>query len=433
MIFRIAETGGTPEPIDEDGTERERAPAPSIFPDGRRFFYQANGAVYVGSIDGSTPRRLFDADRRSTAEYANGYLFFWRPGTLMAQRFDPDTLALTGSAVHVVEGLAAPDELLSPGWSVSRGGSIAYRAATPINIRQLIWFDRSGAIVSEAGETLVSSYAPELSPDGRRVLIGRTINQVSDLWVLDLSRRNPSRLTTTGRLNGAVFPVWSPTGDRVAFASSRDGRGAEDLYQRRFDGAGGDDLLLHSSVNKIPVSWSPDGRFLLFRAVDAKTGYDLWALPMTGERQPFPVVRTDLEDRDGQFSPDGHWVAFQSNVTGRFEIYVQPFPGPGPRVLVSAAGGAQVRWRRDGRELFYIALDGRLTAVPIMLGADGKTVEVGTGVPLFAVHTSAVVDNLRQHYAVSQDGQRFLINVVKEEAAPPPIEIVMNWTDSSGK
>ena len=144
------------------------------------------------------------------------------------------------------------------------------------------------------------------------------------------------------------------------------------------------------------MDWSPDGRFLLYRSIDPKTGSDIWALPLDGDRKPFPVVQTNFDERDGQFSPDGKWIAYQSNESGRFEIYVQPFPGPGGKSQVSTNGGAQVRWRRDGKELFYIALDGRLMAVPIRLASNGQAVEAGTPVPLFATHVGGACSIARQ-------------------------------------
>jgi Tol biopolymer transport system component len=151
-------------------------------------------------------------------------------------------------------------------------------------------------------------------------------------------------------------------------------------------------------------------------------------LPLHGDRKPFPVVATSFEEKDAQFSPDGRWIAYQSNETGRFEIYVQPFPGPGRKELVSTNGGAQVRWRRDGRELFYIALDGRLIAVPIRFAPNGQTFEAGAALPLFATSVGGAVQGRdRQQYVVSADGQRFLMSILPEDQSPSPITVVLNW------
>ena len=205
-------------------------------------------------------------------------------------------------------------------------------------------------------------------------------------------------------------------------------KGTFDLYEKPATGAGSEDLVLSTAHNKQATDWSQDGRVLLYRSVDSKTGYDLWALPMEGDRKPFPVVQTNFDEYSGQVSLDGQWIAYQSNESGRFEIYVQPFPGPGGKSQISTNGGAQVRWRKDGNELFYIALDGRLMAVPIRLDAIGHVVEPGVAVPLFATRVGGAVQiNFSQQYMVSPDGERFLMNTVTDEAASP-ITVILNWT-----
>jgi Tol biopolymer transport system component len=247
------------------------------------------------------------------------------------------------------------------------------------------------------------------------------VNSNFDVWLLDLGRDVFSRFTFDAAVD--LNPAWSPDGARIAFVSNRDG--VYDLYQKSATGAGNEELLLATTESKDQVDWSPDGHFLLYRSLNPKAGYDIWALPLEGDRKPFPVVQTNFDERDGQFSPDGKWIAFQSDESGRFEIYVQPFPGPGGKLQVSAAGGAQVRWRRDGKELFYIAFDGRLMAVPIRQNA--QTMEPGAPAPLFATHVGGALQSpFMQQYVVSPDGQRFLMNTVKEEAASP-ITVILNW------
>jgi hypothetical protein len=186
-------------------------------------------------------------------------------------------------------------------------------------------------------------------------------------------------------------------------------------------------VLLASVQDKGPTDWSPDGRFLLYTTGDPKTGSDIWALPLDGDRKPFLVVQTNFNEREGQFSPDGKWIAYESNESGRYEIYVQPFPGPGGKVQVSASGGAQVRWRRDGKELFYIALDNRLMAVPIQLASNAQTIGTGAASSLFVTRVGGAVSfPFKQQYDVSPDGQRFLMNTVTDEAAAP-ITVILNW------
>jgi dipeptidyl aminopeptidase/acylaminoacyl peptidase len=202
-------------------------------------------------------------------------------------------------------------------------------------------------------------------------------------------------------------------------------KGVYDLYRKAIDGSGGEDLVLATPLPKGPTDWSPDGRLLLFRSPDPKTGFDIWAVTMEGERKPFPVVRTNFDERDGQFSPDGRWIAFESNESGQYEIYVQPFPGPGGKVRVSRNGGAQVRWRQGARELFYIGLDARLMAVPIQIR--NQTLETGDPVPLFFTHIGGALQaRFRQQYMVSDDGQRFLMNNI-EEAPISTMKLIVNW------
>ena len=185
----------------------------------------------------------------------------------------------------------------------------------------------------------------------------------------------PARLTSDAALDNN--PVWSPDGARIVFSSNR--KGVLDLYQASADGAGSEDQLLATAQAKSASDWSRDGRFLLYTSADPRTRGDIWALPMKGDHTPFPVAQTNFNEEHGQFSPDGAWVAYQSDESGRDEIYLQPFPGPGGKLLISIAGGVQVRWREDGRELFYLALDGRLMAVPLQLGSHGQP--PGAGVP----------------------------------------------------
>ena len=210
-------------------------------------------------------------------------------------------------------------------------------------------------------------------------------------------------------------------------------KGTGDLYRKPATGAGPEELLVSTALAKHPLDWSPDGRFLLYRSQDPKSQFDLWIVPLEGDRTPVPVVRTDFDEREGQFSPDGKWIAYESNESGRYEIYIQPFPGPGGKVPISAGGGAQVRWRRDGKELFYIAVDGQLMAVPIQLGASGQTADVGAAVPLFTTHVGGALAQgvTRQQYDVSPDGRRFLMNTLADAANLSPITLILNWKPKS--
>jgi Tol biopolymer transport system component len=269
----------------------------------------------------------------------------------------------------------------------------------------------------------------ELSPDGKRVAVYRTVNGNTDIWLIDTNEGVPKRFTFDAAID--YKPLWSPNGNRVAFQSNR--KGVFDIYWKLSNGAGSDELLLESDQNKVPQDWSPDGRFLLFRSLDPKTGMDLWILPMSGDKKPFPFQRTPFEERDGQFSPDGKWIAYQSNESGQFDIFIRPFPGSGGKFQISATGGTQPRWNKNGKEIFYVSLDDRLMAAPVQLPADGQSLHSGTPAALFPVRIAGgpVPGVNKQQYAVSSDGQRFLVNLAVDEGAAPPITLIINWKPKS--
>jgi len=262
-----------------------------------------------------------------------------------------------------------------------------------------------------------------LDPAGQRIAVFYTVLGNFDIWLVDASRGIPARFTFDPALD--CCPLWSPDGRRVIFTSSRSGPFG--LYEKSASGAGDEQLLATETGN--PLSWSSDGRFLLYARADPKTGTDLWVLPLTGERKPLAVVQTAMDQPGGEFSPDSRWLAYESNESGRMEVYVQPFPEAGGKWQASMAGGTQPRWRRDGKELYYVAPDARLMAVPVAVSPDGKTLDLGVPAPLFRTRlaSGAGVTAGRPEYAVAPDG-RFLMNTVVEDTAPSLITIVLNWT-----
>jgi len=193
-------------------------------------------------------------------------------------------------------------------------------------------------------------------------------------------------------------------------------------------GAAAGKLLSNAAQVGITMDWSSDGRFVLYRNVDPKTGWDIWAKPLEGAGNDFPVIQTVFDDRDGQFSPDGKWIAYQSNESGRFEIYVQLFPGPGGKAQISTGGGSQVRWGRSTKEIFYIAPDGRLMAVPIRFSSNGQIVDADTPIALFQTDMGAVAGGSSHLYDVARDGQRFLVNTLTEAPSSTPITMILNWS-----
>jgi Tol biopolymer transport system component len=428
-ILRVSAAGGQPSAVTRLQRPTQSSHRfPKFLPDGRHFLYYVYGdrGVYVGSLDNpEDTQRLCDAD--AAAEYdSSGYLLLPRQGALFAQKFDPSRLKLSGDAFPVSDQVAFHPTALTAAVSASAAGPVAFRTGGG-STQQLVWFDRSGKEIGTVGAPDAASPGNiALSPDGRRVAIDRAVNGTTDIWLGEIARGGLLNRFTVGPANN-TSPIWSPNGDQIVFASNQ--MAFYNLYRKTVSGAATDELILESRINKVPEDFSPDGRFLLYESVGAQTGYDIWALPLTGEGKSFSVVQTRFEERDGQFSPDGKWIAYRSNESGRFEIYVQAFPGPGGQALVSTNGGAQPRWRSDGKEIFYIGLDSRLMAVPISVAANGQTLEPGQPTALFTTRIAfgPLPGARRQQYAVSSDGQRFLVTTLPQDAAPPPITLILNW------
>ena len=438
-IFRIADTGGKAVPVTRLHAPQTGHRFPHILPDRRHILYYATGApessgVHVANLDGSEARRLFPAD--SAAIYASpGHLLFGRQGTLYGVRFDLSTLTIVGSPFSVAERVALNSGLGRAALSASPTGLILYRESYTGVRQQFIWFDRKGREVGRLGEAGDTGPAhPSLSRGGDRVAMTRAQGGNPDVWLLDVTRDRASPFTLDPSTE--IYPIWSPDGSRIVFGSNRRGRGGLELYQKSTATSGRDELLatFDGLTTVMPDDWSPDGSFIIFRGLgDLTSGFDLWALALKAPGKPFVVVQTEFEQRDAQFSPNGRWIAYHSDESGRFEVYVQPFMRPGTRTLISSGGGAQVRWSRDGKELFYVTLDGRLMAVQIRSSSDGPTLDAGAPVPLFVTRIIGGLPgqgNHRQQYVVSPDGQRFLVHtVVGEETSP--ITVILNWRAGS--
>jgi serine/threonine protein kinase len=426
-LLRIAASGGesvavTRLDMSRQMTQHQR---PRFLPDGRHFLFYAAGSpeasgIYLGSLDGGEPKQL-TAGTDAAGEYLEpGWMVFWRQGALMARRLDVARGELTGDPVIVADAVLE--------FSISTAGCVAYRArATEQKRRQLTWFDRTGRNVGVAGEPDANKLVgPELSPDGRRIAVERTLQGNADIWLMDLERGGFTRLTSEASYEAG--PIWSPDGTRIVFASTR--KGTFDIWIKPASGTGTEELLLETPKTGYALDWSKDGRFLLYGQLDPKAGIDLWALPMTGkDRKPVVVSNTRFEEGLGQFSPDGRWVAYQTNESGSsVEIVVQGFPEPSGKWQLSKDGGRQPRWRADGKELYFFAPDGKLMAVPVAV--HGSTFEAGKPVALFG--TRVVGGMFVAQYAVSRDG-RFLINQVVEESTAAPITLILNWNPEQKK
>jgi Tol biopolymer transport system component len=423
-IFRVSATGGEPVAATRVETPRHRGHlAPRFLPGGRHFLFFVTGTpeargVYVADLEGSNVKRLFDAD--PAAEYANGSLVFVRQGRLLVQGFDLDRLELRGEPLVIAADLAPATAL-----TMSATGTIAYRAApADSGQRQLVWLDRSGREIGKEVYADSSAFGLGGSHDGRRIAVYRYVNGNMDIWSFETSRRVWDRLTVAA--GDDIYPLWSRDGTSIVTGSVRT-TNIVDLYQTFLGAHGREELLFASPLPKFPMDWSPDGRFVLYTTLDPKRGFDLLALPLEGKREPFGVVETEFNEGLAEFSPDGRWIAYESDKTGRHEIYLRPFPGPGSDFLATPSGATQARWRGDGKELFYFGADERLMALPVDLSSDGKSVDFGTPKPLFSTAVfSSSANMFKPQYVVSPDGQSFVMQSMVGESNSSPITVIMN-------
>ena len=438
-LMRVSASGGPAVPVtslDPSWQEGFHA-SPSFLPDGRHFIYYRDArvpehrGVYVGSLDATVDQQNSSPLISTGALYVpstdpdNGYVLFQQEDALMAQPFDTRRLRLSGNAVLLARSL--PNPYGPPQFSASETGVLAYFTGGMSSVSQLAWFDRAGKKLQTVGEPGQHSTVA-LSPDRTRAALsqteGSTGSSTFDIWVYEFARGTLERLTSDPSQHYTA--VWSPDGSRIAFAIRRPG--AYDFYQKASNGIGSEDLLLKSDEPQYPFDWSPDGRFLLYGDT-AGSHFDLKYLPLVGDdRKPRVYLQNQFNQSQAQFSPDGRWVAYTSDETGRNEISVQSFPQASKKWMVSTSGGTQPRWRRDGKELFYLSSDSTMMAVAVTTVPEFRV--IGNPVSLFAAPVSNGGPDLNAfHYDVSRDGQRFLINAVATDApaARLPITVVLNW------
>ncbi|MGH9938972.1 MAG: protein kinase domain-containing protein [Blastocatellia bacterium] len=443
-LLRISATGGEVTQVTTYDKSRQEFPHcyPRWLPDGRHFLYSISSelkemrGLYVGSLDGAVKRRLLDAGPVIAYMPAvpgdptdgDGWLVFVRDETLLAQRFDTRRLAFTGDPFSLSDKVGS--DLFFTNFStftVSDNGVLVFDPSPNRQRRQYLFVDRSGR-PTKSLDVVAGIFQFWLSPDEKRFIADRVDPQIGtyDLWMYDVADAHAARFTFDPQHD--YNPVWSPDGSRIAWASSQDGRG--NLYQKAANLAGDKTLLLKSDLTKFPTDWSEDGRFIIYSQIDPKTKSNVWFLPASGsgEVKPFPVLQTDANESAGTLSPDGRWLAYSSDVSGRLEVYVQGYPEGGGKRQISTGGGDIPRWRRDGRELFYYSGDGKLMAAPVK---SGENFETGAAVSLFEFRAGTVQSFAP--YAVTTDGQRFLINAVVETEPNAPLTVVVNWAAGAPK
>ena len=433
-IYRVSASGGPATPVTRLDPKRGESSHrwPFFLPDGRHFLYliasfgsgeeKARMGIYAGALDSKD--ETFVAAAKSTLAYvAPGYLLFLRERHLVAQPFDPRALRTEGDPLPVAENVQFFPQTAGALLTVSENGLLVYETEAASVVSKLLWLDRGGREVgSIAAEGDLAN--PRISPDGSRIGLDVTDHQTgnTDVWIYRSSGGVGTRVTSNPAIDGS--PIWSPDGGRIVFMSLR--KGHPDLYLIDSNATGSEEEILHSERTKYPTDWSPDGRLILYRAVDATSNFELWTLPAEGERKPSPFMKPGFGVSNAQFSPDGRWVAYASNESGKWEIAVSPFPGPGGSWKVSSAGGSEPRWRRDGKELFYLAPDGKLMAVEVKIG---PSFEAGTAAPLFQIRRRQPVSSVDLFsYDVAADGQRFLVNADTGESTSAPLTAIINWT-----
>jgi Tol biopolymer transport system component len=424
-LYRVSASGGTVTPVSNlDKSRGELSHRwPMFLPDGTHYLYMATNfagqksvdAIFVGSLDSNEKRFVVEATANA-AYAAPGYLLFYRDKALFAQRFDLRRFALTGEPTTILDDIQYEPQVKRAVFGASEKGLLVAQSGSGVALSQLVWFNRKGKELGAVGKPDVYGNV-FIAPNGKSVAVSMTdiASQNTDIWTYDLQRGGAKRLTFDPAADSV--PIWSPDSARLVFASNR--TSFNDLHMKNSDGAQDEKDILHVDVDKFPNDWSRDGKYILYTQ-----DTDLWRVTLP-ELKSSLFLKAPSVLRNGQFSPDGKWVAYASNETGKWEIYVTSFPEARGKWQISAGGGEQPRWRGDGKELFYLSSDGKMMAAPVTTGAN---FDASTPVALFQATPRQPVPIYDLFvYDVSRDGQRFLINTQVKQAEAAPMSIVLNW------
>ncbi|MBS4027913.1 MAG: serine/threonine-protein kinase [Ignavibacteriales bacterium] len=437
-ISQVSDAGGTPTIITTlDSTRNEQTHRyPFFLPDGKNFLYLARttasgsgsalDAICIASVDGKLNKRILPGV--SNATFAAGHLLYMRENTLMAHAFDPDALELKGDAFPIVESVEFSTRFSVATFSVSQTGILVYQGKSQSSTPELVLVNPSGKILNSFGQPEIFVNA-KLSNDCKNIVMD--LYEVSarnaDLWLLDIERNVRTRFTFDAAVD--FNPVWSPDGSRVFFSSNR--KGKQNIYEKISNGAANEQLLIESGLNKFVTDISPDGKFTLFNSDDLKNETDIWVLPFSGERKPTPLIATEFDESNATFSRDMKWIAYQSNESGKNEVYVRPFPVADAKWQVSTNGGGAPRWNDNGKEIFY-GSNGKIMLAEV--NGSGSTFVVGKVREHFdpAVLGNEVVGN-NTLLDISGDGQKILMSILRGRQSSAPLTIVTNWTEDLRK
>jgi serine/threonine-protein kinase len=433
-IYEVSDAGGAVRPLTRLDKEESAHRWPEYLPDGKAVLFEApsgragvGAQVVIESLAAGERRNLMAGMEPHYAP--SGHLIYVLGGSLMAVPFDPRRLTVTGPAVSVLGAVFVSSTYAAAGqYTFSNTGSLAYvpGGVQPVLESKLVWVTRSGA--EQPLAAAVRGYAyPKISPDGGRVALTVGTQQDSQLWLYDLVRGTLSRLTFEGNTN--FGPVWTPDGRRIAFRSNKEGQ--LNAWWQLADGSGGLERLASSENLQAPLSWSPDGQLLAYVEMAPTTQQDIWVLRMGSSspgqgRKAQLFLGTPFNEDAPQFSPDGHWLAYTSDESGRNEVYVQPYPGPAGKWQISTDGGTEPVWNHNGQELFYRSGD-KMMAVDV---ATQPSFVAGKPRMLFQrQYVANLPPGAFPFYDVSPDGQRFLMlkPVEQSQAGPTQINVVLNW------
>jgi eukaryotic-like serine/threonine-protein kinase len=425
-LYRVSASGGKPTRISSPDKSRGETSHrwPQFLPDGKHYLYlafnvswQKANAIYVGALDSSEKKLVTEATANG-AYAAPGYLLYYRDDTLFAQRFDARNFELSGEATPVLKDIQFLPRIARATFAAVDNRLLVAQNSVGVSLSRLVWFDRLGNELKAVG--LPDVYANvSLAPNGKSVAVDKTDpgSRNADVWIYDFEGGNTKRMTFDPGVD--AMPVWSPDGRQLIFSSSR--QHSFDLYLKDANGAVEEKLIEHTDVDRYPCDWSRDGKHVL-----NVRGADLWVMSAP-EFKNSPFLKAPSTIKNGQFSPDGKWVAYASNESGKWEVYVTSFPEAKGKWQVSNGGGEQPRWRGDGKELFFLSADGKMLAAPVKLGTNFDT---GTPAVLFQANAREMVATSEQiMYDVSADGQRFLINTQVKNAEARPMSVVLNWAE----